>query len=280
MYKRSAPICALILAVCLLSGCTSDASVPPSVSVVFETSTTPSEPPLPSNNATISPSELLHSPSASNRPAIDLTNEPPLSEYQQTMPVPDFLDTELQTLYRKASNLYVGPFGFMSMDIEYATFEEQTLSQYESVNVNGYEYLKAHGRYKHWEDFFIVTHSIFTDEYFNDLNTISDGMDRFAEKDGNLCVLDVANGSSPHRNENFPDEFALLERTDTTISFTVKGFYSYGYPHEGESFEERDARLKAGYESTEEFPIEMIMTDGGWRFSKFADTVLDMSYIG
>ena len=46
----------------------------------------------------------------------------------------------------------------------------------------------------------------------------------------------------------------LVEQTDERIDFTVTAHYSYPYPRQGESYEERDERIKTSYEFTLTFP--------------------------
>lgn len=65
----------------------------------------------------------------------------------------------------------------------------------------------------------------------------------------------------------------LVEQTDERVEFTVTAHYSYPYPREGESYEERDERLETSYEFTLTFPIVMLRTDAGWRFDVFCTGV-------
>ena len=92
--------------------------------------------------------------------------------------------------------------------------------------------------------------------------------------DGALYFLDLSRGAY-YRNGNFPDTFTLKSKTDDEITFTVIGYYSSPWPNEGESFEERDQRLKDGWEYTIDFNIRLVRTAEGWRFDDFHGTAAD-----
>ena len=133
-----------------------------------------------------------------------------------------------------------------------------------------YTYISSDCRWQSWADFDRVVHGVFTDRLWAGLNeTDLDGSPSvYIEHDGQLYILDCSYGDQYYSNV-FPDEFALVEQTDERIDFTVTAHYSYPYPRQGESYEERDERIKTSYEFTLTFPVVLLRTDAGWRFDTF-----------
>lgn len=205
--------------------------------------------------------------------------EPPLGETEFAIAVPDFLTEDQQTLYRRAFSLYVHLFGCDTSCVEYS----ETLGtgsfpprDYETVDLDGYSYLVSQGRYQDWNDFDTVIHAVFTDTYWDSLNNRLDGgLPIFREHGGKLCFLDLGRGAGDYYNGNFPDTFTLNEMTDHAIRFHLVGHYSCNYPVGDETFEERDARVAAGWEYTKAFPVALVLTDDGWRFDAFASASID-----
>ncbi|MPM21516.1 hypothetical protein SDC9_67960 [bioreactor metagenome] len=134
---------------------------------------------------------------------------------------------------------------------------------YKKVELGGYEYYVSEGRYKNWDDFEAVILSVFTKEYFEALN--GQGPEIFVEKDGALCYLDAAMGSDPaHYGE---DTFELISKSDNEIKFNVIGRY-HGYIPGVYTAREKD--VKEGDDFTASYPLTLVKTADGWRFSEFS----------
>ena len=57
--------------------------------------------------------------------------------------------------------------------------------------------------------------------------------------------------------------------------------YSYPYPRQDETQEERDNRLETSYEYTRTYPVTLVNTDAGWRFDAFTTpNQADMRLLG
>ncbi len=202
----------------------------------------------------------------------DVSLEPPLSEYELTMSVPEFLDEEQQMLYRKARNVYLHVCGNSTASVEYEETLDYPLNNYESFqNERGWRYMISQGRYQKWDDFTALVYSVFTEDFFNSRNTSP----AFIEYNGKLVFLDADKGGVSCYNYNFDDKFRLVSKTDTEIVFELIAHYSYIWPREGESFDERDARVRSGWEWTDKFTIRMVLTDAGWRFDEFYNPAVD-----
>lgn len=200
-----------------------------------------------------------------------LTDEDvPLDERALSRAVPDFLTEEQQTLYRQAAALYDAMFGGETTGIDYAFPAPDALTdEYSTYTPDGsdYTYIRSDCRWQEWADFDRVVHGVFTDRLWAELNeTDFDGAPSvYIERDGQLYILDCSYGGQYYNNV-FPDEFTLVEQADERIAFTVTAHYSYPYPRQGESYEERDERMKTSYEFTLTFPVVLLRTDAGWRF--------------
>lgn len=200
-----------------------------------------------------------------------LTDEDvPLDERALSRAVPDFLDARQQTLYRQAAALYDAMFGGETTGIDYKFPAPGALTdEYIAYTPDGsdYTYISSHSRWS-WADFDRVVHGVFTDRLWSELNDTP----VYVEHDGALYILDCSYGGQYYNNV-FPDEFTLVGQTDERIDFTVTAHYSYPYPREGESYEERDERTKTSYEFTLTFPVVLLRTDAGWRFDVFCTGV-------
>lgn len=199
-----------------------------------------------------------------------LTDEDvPLDERVLARTVPDFLDAQQQLLYRQAAALYDAMFGgeTLGIDMDFPAPNSDKAAEYSAFYTpdgSEYQYLRSEGRYQSWADFDRVVHGVFTDRLWTELN----GTPIYIEHDGQLYILDASYGDQ-YYNPVFPDEFTLVEQTDERIEFTVTAHYSYPYPRQGESYEERDERMKTSFEFTLTFPIVLLRTDEGWRFDTF-----------
>lgn len=189
------------------------------------------------------------------RAALNL-KEPPLSYSAKTSPPPDFLDEEQQYLYLRAKTIYSTiRKSTTSIDDRFPPKEQSGPVQYEIVqDENGFSYHISTGRYRRWADFEAMMRSIFTEEYFYTLIEVGGECPIIFEKDGLLCYQEADAGG--RWRYQTPDEYNLLEKTETSITFEVIGHY--------ESREYEDVI------ETEAFPIRMVRTEEGWRFSEFA----------
>ncbi len=197
-----------------------------------------------------------------------------------TVTVPDFLNEEQQEQYRFAHYLYGHMFGGETTAVE-------ELFPLVHVPVEGYEGAYTYESVEYGKDFFYyrstvpyadfdaAVRSVFTDRFWEERSGITEGQPIYADLDGTLIMAELSRGAGYFYNENFPDEFRLEEQTEDKISFTLIGHYSPVWPKEGESYEERDARLLSGYEYTHEFPITMVLTEKGWRFDTFHTALAD-----
>lgn len=158
--------------------------------------------------------------------------------------------------------------------VEYPeTFEPDAFpsEEYRTIAYNGMIYQVAQGRYKQWNDFDTAVHSVFTDRFWTSRN--QDNV--FIKQNGSLCYISAARGSGYYYNNYFPDEFRLIEKTDSAISFLLIGHYSPAWLQGNETPEERELRLQSGYDYTLEFPIKLILTNDGWRFDEFHSALAD-----
>ncbi len=199
--------------------------------------------------------------------------ELPLDDRALSRAVPDFLTEEQQTLYRQTAALYDAMFGGETTGIDYEfPVPDAITDEYIAYTPDGsdYTYIRSDSRYQNWADFDRTVHGVFTDALWAKLNaTDFDGSPSvYIEHDGQLYILDCSYGDQYYNNV-FPDEFALVEQTDGRIEFTVTAHYSYPYPRQGESYAERDERMKTSYEFTLTFPVVLLRTDAGWRFDTF-----------
>lgn len=201
--------------------------------------------------------------------------EPPLTQEELSRPVPEFLTAEQQNLYLRAQKFYRAANAAVTSAID-SGFDGETLVPYVAYSDGSDKYLVSRGRYSNWEDFISVVDGLFTTHgYQTSIRQI------FIECDGKLCFIDGATGSGMTYNENFPDEFELLENTEKLIRFNVVGHYSQLYPLKDEANEEQEKRLTDKYEYTQKFLITLMFTENGWRFDEFHDTFIDQGdYIG
>lgn len=116
-------------------------------------------------------------------------------------------------------------------------------------------------------------HSVFTDGCWTGLNAIQRG-ERYISIDGAMHFL-LASRGMYYYNDNFPDTFKLISKTDDEITFTLTGHYSSPWPNEGETSADRDARWESGWDYTIDFPIKMVRTADGWRFDQFHNAAAD-----
>lgn len=200
--------------------------------------------------------------------------EPPLDEFSLNAAVPDFLDEEQQLLYRRAlcvyNHLFGGDTGEVCVWEEGDSYPDGAMGD---VEYNGIGYTKATGRYAAWTDFDALVHSVFTDRFWTDCNAIQRA-ERFINIDGAMHFIWASRGMY-YYNDNFPDTFKLISKTDDEIAFTLTGHYSSPWPNEGETSADRNARWESGWDYTIDFSIKMVRTADGWRFDQFHSAIAD-----
>ena len=185
----------------------------------------------------------------------------PLDDYVVAGPVPDFLDGDQQELYRQALTMYGHIFGANTEAVD--DWPDNTGFQDSTTTADGYT--PATGMYSYWPDFEEAVLSVFTQRFWEERNGTDDPT--YKNINGQLHYHSYARGSRGY-NSNFPETFRLVSQTDDAIEFIMTGYYSEPYPAEGESYEDRDARLEAGWEYTIEYPMRMVRTEQGWRFDE------------
>lgn len=197
--------------------------------------------------------------------------EPPLTEYYESIAVPDFLTSEQQNIYRHAVRMYNTLFGSSTTDVDMIKKDDESTNdaiELPAVEVDGHKFYPAWGRYEMWDDFYDAVSALFTEDFFNSKNDLGDGSQIYMNVDGRLYHVSADRGCGGYE-ANLPETFTLISASETEIEFTVTGYYSCIYPQEGESYEERDLRLATSYEYTQDFPIRMVLTDEGWVFDEF-----------
>ncbi len=258
MKKR---IFALTLAATLLlcASCTPAAEVTPSPTPAVEATPTPTASPLP----------------APEFGGLNAAEEPPLTEEEIAAPVPEFLDEELQMLYRRMHSVYGNLFGGMleGFDDTWPLAEGQERAEAMEGPVLGDpwgSYAVATGRYAAWADFDAMIHSLMTDRLFQEGNGT---LPLLQEYQGRTAYLPTGKSLGGNRNLFFPDTFELIEQTEDSIRFYVVGYYSEEMDiRDGETREEWAQRVSAGYDESRKFEIALVRTEDGWRFDRFALT--------
>ncbi len=250
---------AVLMLVCIFSGCApaaGDTTPEPSCALTPVPSPTalPSEP--------IAEASFAPSAEPSSDPILNFEDEPPLNKQSLMISVPDFLDAEQQLLYRRAHCVYSHLFGADTGEVNIWQEGDVYPEGLNDVEYKGNLFTKACGRYAAWEDFDALVHAVFTDEYWHELNVeqnieygYEDGT--FVNIDGHMHFVWQSRGAY-YYNYDVPDEFELISKGENEIAFTLIGHYKSPWP--GEDGPD-------GY--TIEFPIRMVRTQNGWRFSEF-----------
>lgn len=249
--KRSVLFAGAILAAVLLTACGSQTPVP-----------TPT--PSPS-----SPPSGFPAPEPTPEPV--LAEEPPLMDWAEEQPVPEFLDEEQQNLLLRAYSAA----GFL-MGCSTGTVEEYPLADGslpaldggETVTLdNGWTYRVAQGRYARWDDFQAMLDGIFTPEYQQELlwQESADG-ERIAvftrTEDGGMCFIQADRGSDlEYDRAGIPDTYELVSQSEEELVFLLVGHYAV-LESDGRESEPADV-------TTRTYPIRMERTDAGWRVAEF-----------
>lgn len=207
--KRLRTVLTGILLAGLLAGCGERAA---------EISSSPTEKPSP-------PAESVAPVPTPAGTSLDLSQEPPLTEFSASIAVPDFLTQEQQDLYRRAHCLYQAMFGGDTSGIDY-DFPADEAVEWETHDedlfvLGDFRYLPASGRYQRWADFDALVHSVFTDDFWDSRNQSESDYPIYRDFNGRLGILELSRGSGYWYNDNFPDQFRLEEQTEDAISFTL-----------------------------------------------------------
>lgn len=210
---------ALTLTAALLSLCACSApenaapGVEPASSVAVSSSGIPDDGPDGGADIVLPPSDAPPS-------QLDPSQEPPLRDVDLQIAVPDFLNEEQQTLYRRAysfNHLFYGESGAVD---DYPTPDEvHPPDDMEWVDMNGIRYYFAWGRYRLWSDFYNSMLAVFTEDRFHALNQEQ----IFVEHDGRLCYMDVSAVCHPGQTDEV--SFELISKTDSEIVFEITRHY-------------------------------------------------------
>lgn len=194
--------------------------------------------------------------------------EPPLTEQVLRQPVPDFLDEEQRQLflhaYCAAGSFLEGcsPDGLDDFPLKDGSLPN--IDTYETVEIDGWTYTLAQGRYRRWEDFLAMMDGLFIPEYQQAL--IDDGstdVPRFRPtEDGQLCYLDGGRGSNIFYDGIETDTYELVSQTEDELRFDLIGHYT-DWDYDTETGQEVQ-----GEPYTVRFPIRMAHTDQGWRVAE------------
>ena len=191
----------------------------------------------------------------------------PLDEAARSVPVPDFLDANQQKLYREAYMMYTRLFGCSSESADDWPGHPRSYGGVAPVSYDGAEYIPFTGLYADWDDFEEAALSVFTDLFWHLKNWNGENAS-YVNIGGVTHYLDWGRGGGGY-NENFPETFRLVERTEDTISFVLTGYYSEMRTLPGETDAQRDARVAAGWEYSIDYPMRLEKTAQGWRFGEF-----------
>lgn len=210
-------------------------------------------------------------PTGAETPAPE-ESQPAVYPEPGTVPLSEILDREQQTLYREAQELYMHMFAWNTYEgiDNLPDGEELPETDPAKWEHDGWTYLEVRGYYAGWETFDRDIHRCFTDRWWNERNDIENGIPIYIEHDGRLYALATEMSGGNYNGDSFPDTYRLLNRTEDTIEFAAIGHYSWRYPLEGETLEDRDHRLETSYDYTMEFLIRLVLTEDGWRFDQFS----------
>lgn len=186
-------------------------------------------------------------------------------------PVPNFLDVEQQVLYRKAKTAYM-EFALDNDGFGSTGTGEPWLEQDEM------QYYKCNGTITKWADFEDSILSVFTSEYYEELNdrasyTDGDGVFHnrtiFMEQNGDLYYSGGARGGNISFVE--PETFELKSQSDNEIQFYVIGMYDdFASDKDGNLIEDGKGNYqRAGNPTQEKYLLTMRKGPNGWRFSEF-----------
>lgn len=205
-------------------------------------------------------------------------DEPPLWDWVEEQPAPDFLEKEQQELFLRAFTAATFLMGCSTSSVSYFPLADGSVPDSDLLNSaeyielpgtpEGWRYRTAVGRYARWEDFKAMADSLFTPEYLDQLlNFTADGMTYpifTSTGDGRLCYLEMDRGSDLEYDWcETPDSYELVSQSEDEIVFHLVGHYAKLGPDTGAGVPSLEG------EYTEAYPIRMVNTADGWRFSEF-----------
>ena len=187
----------------------------------------------------------------------------------------DFLSSEQIDLYMKAQEIYplfVGcPDGINTLHLTLNSADTQNVRHFldnsdypqNSHNLNGLTYHMCIGEYQKLSDFKKLCLSVFTLDYFEQLNDTGRGISTFVEIDQHLYYAFTSKGSAFGYNPlEYPDKYELIKCSDNEILFNIIGHY-------------KSSNVDPVYTvETRSFPISMVLTENGWRFNTYSDARL------
>lgn len=263
----------LTLSLVVLTACTPVAEESTIPTSALETISTDTVPPAPTSISSPKPTPIREVESFKG---LNAAEEPPLTEEELAASVPEFLDEELQTLYRRMHSVYGNLFSGMLEDFDDTWPLAEGQERAEPVEGPTADapwgcYEVATGRYAAWADFDAMVHSLMTDRLFRKENG---NPPLFQEYQGRTAYLPTAKSlGDGNRNPFFPDTFELIEQTEDKIRFYVVGYYSKNADmKDDETYEGWTQRVGGGYEESKKFEIVLLQTEGGWRFDQFTLT--------
>lgn len=187
----------------------------------------------------------------------------------------EFLNDEQIEIYKLAQNIYplfVGfPDSINTLHLKLAGADTQTILEFlvnndypqNSLNINGLTYHMCIGEYQKLSDLKELCLSVFTPDYFEKLNDTGWGIPTFVEIDQHLYYAFTSRGSAFGYNpQEYPDKYELIKKNENEIIFNVIGHY-------------KSSNVDPDYTvETRSFPVSMVLTDNGWRFSEFSSAML------
>lgn len=174
----------------------------------------------------------------------------------------DFLNEEQIQLYETAKKM-AQMFVFDAGNIQWVL--PNTRISNESVQVDGYNfsnYYLVEGPYSQYDDFKTYMLQFYTENYFDTMSK-----PHFVSYNGKLAILNASMGGNVSRS-GVDDTYQLLEKTDDKIKFNVIGHY-IGDQRENESDDDYNERRETTFDYVKMYPIEMVMTENGWRVNEF-----------
>lgn len=196
--------------------------------------------------------------------------EPPLSEQDLQVPVPEFLTAEQQLVYQRAYKMMLVRAGtYLIDDTQYFPCESPGAgrTQTDTVTVDGYDYTPALNRYRNWDMFYAALRDIFTRDFLDDSYLASDGYCLFRPIDGRMYYLPTERGFAAGYNQvTTTMTFTKLEETDEKIVIRVTAVYA---TDDTGSQTFRQAVQDGLVSDTSTYTITMVREVGGWRFAQF-----------
>lgn len=185
---------------------------------------------------------------------------------QIDIPVPEFLTPEQQDVYLNAYTLYNNLF--------YISNLQSNINTSSSKIQNGFVYSEMQGNISDYTTFSSLIRSSFTEQCWSDINKNKYGLEIYIEENNKTyAALDTIKNSAYYYNENFCDDFKLIETNESIVNFLLIGHYSeHPFDITNQDFE---AKKLSGYDYTLELPLRMILTENGWKFDKFASSLVD-----